>query len=75
MGRIAIESIRFVLRVIATPIIVLAFGMLWIWGIVFLLPVFSLINFLSREPLGLASVLEQLNEMFMEPLRDTWASS
>ena len=68
------ETVRFVLRLLATPIIVIAYGFFWIGFLVILTPMFQVFSFLENEPFSWKEEVTDCNEFFMEPLKAMWGA-
>jgi hypothetical protein len=69
-----LEIIRFIAKVLATPIIIIAFGFLALGGLIFLYPLFKLFDFLtSTDEVTFADMRDDAWEMFTDPLQAVWS--
>ena len=67
------KILRFVSRVLITPIFILSFGFFWIGFICFLGPIFQLFSFLEGNgEFSWSEHVEDSNEFFCEPLQAIW---
>jgi hypothetical protein len=69
------EIVRFIVRLIMTPVVIVAFGFFWLMFVSFLGSAFAFISFLENEPFDWGDHMEECNEFFMEPLNSMWRQS
>jgi hypothetical protein len=69
------EIVRFIVRLIMTPVVIVAFGFFWLMFVSFLGSAFAFISFLVNEPFDWGNHMEECNEFFMEPLNSMWRQS
>jgi hypothetical protein len=68
------ELLRFVARIVATPILFFAFGLFALGGVCFIGPVFQILSFLQGEPFDWGEHLADCKHVFLTPL-SIWPAS
>ena len=68
------KLLRLTLCLIATPIIVLAFGFFWAGFVAVFGPIFALISFVEDSEFSWSDWMHDSDNFFMDPLRSLWGS-
>ncbi len=66
------SAVRFWCKVLATPIFIFCFGIVWIGFLLFIGVGFQIFSFLLNERFDWKAHFAECNEFFMEPLVGMW---
>jgi hypothetical protein len=66
------EVLRFVVRILATPVVVFSFGFFWLGFLLFIGPAFQIVSFVENERFDWRAHFADCNEFFCEPLAKMW---
>lgn len=66
------ETVRFFAKILATPVIIVAFGVIWLSFVLLIGSTYWWLSFLMDDPFSWREHFSDCNQFFCEPLVEMW---